>query len=402
MKNNSDLGTIEAKTDQARMIFPDYQVILPGVTGKFKLQWKNCFKKFQRYLFRFPKQKPGIVRVFIAAENPAGFLLDTLRVKKMFDGYDFPVTILSQSPPLPFLVMIEAGFVNSGTTDVRYDRSGMIKVCELSAGNYAELWIAGIYGDLATNTVENSDLAFLKLQSALVWQGYHFKHMVRQWNYMEQIFQFVQLNDQQRQNYQLFNEVRSEYYTRARMTSGFPAATGIGTDFNGVTIECLAVKGDKSLKIIPVGNPKQLHAYQYGQTVLKGDPQKQRTTNQPPLFERAKLITDGQHSRVFVSGTASIVGQETIGINDLKKQAWTTIENMEALTGAENLKACCPGLTVIPDRYAYVRVYVKHQKDIPEVKQICQGHFGDVPMSFLRADICRDNLLVEIEAEKVS
>ncbi|MGE4586845.1 MAG: hypothetical protein AB7D05_05840, partial [Mangrovibacterium sp.] len=352
---------------------------------------------------RIPEQRPCIVRVFIAAENPAGFQRDAGLVKKRFHGYDFPVTVLAQSPPDPHLVMIEAGSVDSGMACVRYAQYGTVKTCELSVKNGSELWVAGISGDLqGKNTAENGELAFRKLQSALLRQGYHLDHLVRQWNYVGQIFGFVRLNDQLRQNYQLFNEVRGEYYTRAGMTSGFPAATGIGTDFNGVTLEGLAVKGDETLKIIPIGNPQQLHAYQYGQTVLKGNPPKQRATNQTPLFERAKLVTDGQHSRVFVSGTASIVGQETIGINDVKKQTWTTIGNIESLTSADNLKAHYPELMIIPDQYTYVRVYVKYQQDIPEVRRICQSHFGDVPMSFLRADICRDNLLMEIEAEKVS
>ncbi|MDP2890184.1 MAG: dioxygenase, partial [Bacteroidota bacterium] len=115
----------------------------------------------------------------------------------------------------------------------------------------------------------------------------------------------------------------------------------------------------------------------------------------------AKLMMSGNQSRVFISGTASIAGQETIGLNDIEEQTRITIDHIELLTGKKNLKLHAPKLTIIPDQYAYVRVYVKNEADIPVVKAICRNHFGEVPLSFVQADICREDLLVEIEAEKI-
>jgi hypothetical protein len=50
-------------------------------------------------------------------------------------------------------------------------------------------------------------------------------------------------------------------------------------------------------------------------------------------------------------------------------------------------------------KFILLRVYVKNQDDFIKVKAICRERFPDVPSVFIESDICRDNLLVEIEAE---
>ncbi len=46
-----------------------------------------------------------------------------------------------------------------------------------------------------------------------------------------------------------------------------------------------------------------------------------------------------------------------------------------------------------------LRVYIKKQSDFKSVKEICSRVYPGVPAVYIEADICRDNLLVEIEAE---
>ena len=50
-----------------------------------------------------------------------------------------------------------------------------------------------------------------------------------------------------------------------------------------------------------------------------------------------------------------------------------------------------------PGYFSYLRAYVKYEHDIPEFKKICQKHYGDIPSLYVVSDICRDNLLVELE-----
>lgn len=53
-----------------------------------------------------------------------------------------------------------------------------------------------------------------------------------------------------------------------------------------------------------------------------------------------------------------------------------------------------------PDKYSYLRVYAKNRNEIGVVRSIGEEHFGNIPTTFVHVDICRDNLLVEIEPEK--
>lgn len=403
LKSNTDMEREVAKDCPACMVKPNYHIFTPENTQSIQLQWQSCFNGLQQYLAANPLQKAFMLRIFVSAVTADDFQQTARMIKASFTGSQIPFSILAEAPEKPWMIIIEAGFADASQVKVEYRSTGTLNFCQLSGPGYTEYWLAGSEGETEDTGISGSaQKAFARLVKATDLLGLNFDHIVRQWNYVEHIFGFQQIESKSRQHYQLFNEVRSEYYSNHRSRCDFPAATGIGVDQNGVTIECMLMQGDSKLKVIPISNPKQLNSYKYGQTVLKGDPANQKKANQVPQFERAKLVTNGKSSRVFISGTASIVGQETIGPGDVEKQTRVTIDNMELLTSKMNLKSHCPELTVYPEKYAYVRVYVKEEKDIPKVKSICREHFGHVPITFVKADICRADLLVEIEAEKIS
>jgi hypothetical protein len=81
-------------------------------------------------------------------------------------------------------------------------------------------------------------------------------NVVRQWNYIGEILKV----ERGFQNYQIFNEVRSEYYEKYRTISSFPAATGKGMKYGGVFLDFCAVKSDEDLRIMAVNNPNQVNA----------------------------------------------------------------------------------------------------------------------------------------------
>lgn len=388
---------------QSVMVEPQYRIFKSTGSGNFEEQWESCFNSFKLFIANDFNRKAFIVRVFVAAENTQEFARYATLIKQKFSGDVVPYSILAESPEKPYQVIIEAGFVCTDLIRAEYGQCESLRFCKLSASGYNEYWFAGVNGNAEGLTIAGkASSAFSQLLSAFLQLDLGFNQIVRQWNYVERIYGFEQIDAQQRQNYQLFNEARGEYYSRYRTVPGFPAATGIGVDFGGVTIECMAVSTDENLKSVAICNPKQLNSYTYGQAVLKGEPQRNKAGNQPPQFERARLLTNDQTSRLFISGTASIVGQETIGLNDVEKQTRVTIENMELLSAETNLRSYYPELACIPDRYAYVRVYVKNEADIPVVQAICRNYFGEVPMLVVKADICRADLLVEIEAELIA
>ena len=381
-----------------------YKIFSYAGGTNFEGQWNKCSTGFNSFFRKRNHFKPFIVRIFVASENQDEFTERKSFILKSYPDWEFPFSVLSQSPAFPYLVMIEAGFTDKRQTSIVYAKDSLLHLCRLSSGTYSEAWIAGAYGFIARDdTQENAKRAFNGIQLALESVEMGFDQVVRQWNYIENIHHFRIKNGHQYQNYQLFNEVRGNYYSQTPMPDGYPAATGTGTFFSGITIECMAVSTDnKGLKIVPVGNPQQRHAYKYEQSVLRGEPAVQHHTNQVPLFERAKLVTDGQNSVIYVSGTASIKGQETVGPDDPEQQTLVSIGNIETLTCKQNLLAHCPDLKVIPDNYSYIRVYVKNKENLSLIRKICTSHFGNIPASYVIADICRDDLLVEIEAEKSS
>jgi len=130
---------------------------------------------------------------------------------------------------------------------------------------------------------------------------------------------------------------------------------------------------------------------------LVGSPLKETGIKKAPLFERAKYIGTPEFAVVFVSGTASIIGEQTIGKNDIEIQTNTTCDNISQLTNLENLEKA--GIDIPQTESCYLRVYVKNIEDIPLVEQICQQKYGNIPILYVKADICRDDLLVEIEGE---
>jgi len=224
-----------------------------------------------------------------------------------------------------------------------------------------------------------------------------FSDIVRQWNYIEDITGFTTSNEGKMQNYQLFNDIRTLYYNTVDFSNGYPAATGIGTNTGGIVIDFTAASPCKSNRILPLSNPRQVDAHKYSQKVLIGKGFEDIKKKGSPKFERAKVFTTQDSGQVYISGTAAILRQKTEAGKNAREQTRITLENISKLISADNLKA--NGINInTGSKLCYIRVYVKNEADIPDVKKICRAHLGEVPSLYLVSDICRKELLVEIEA----
>jgi len=386
------------------MFDTSYLIIQPTPKGDFYSDWQDCREQIVSLL-----NKTGgrifKLNIFVYAED-----IENFQVKKQFIsnalsnifGEFCPAfAILAQSPERPFNLNIEIGIINSSDLKIEYRKYKGFPYTIIENDNCKQLWSNGITDsnpDLSTET--SSIKAFEIVRQMLLAENMTFDHIVRQWNYIGNILHTGQKDQLLIQHYQIFNDVRNAYYSRYRSIPDFPAATGIGMDFNGVAIDFCAIAYPDEILIASVNNPKQINPYSYDQGVLIGTPAVGKEQKTPPQFERAKLIQYNEISQLFVSGTASIIGQETSGKNDVKEQTRITIENIESLIARENLLRNCPRLIgASPDKYKYIRVYVKYNEDIPVVKSICSAYFGNVPINYVQADICREDLLVEIEAE---
>ncbi len=306
--------------------------------------------------------------------------------------------IVSQKPFSDSLFAVEAGFVIRQDFQIHYKMHHGTPYVLIEDAVVKELWMSGagrieLVGDIEQDAIR----AFEQMVEILHTEGMTMDDVVRQWNYVGEILKINDADGRDLQNYQVFNEVRGLFYKHYRTRKDFPAATGIGVKVPGVSIDFFAVKPlTEGVSTAPVNNRKQQNAYVYGQEVLVGSVPATSVVKQPPQFERARLFSTSSESTLFISGTASIIGQETVGLGDVKEQTCVTIENIEELRRAA-LELQSDGAL----RYSLLRVYVKNEEDFPVVQQICKNHFPGVPMAFVQADVCRDNLLVEIEGEMV-
>ena len=102
---------------------------------------------------------------------------------------------------------------------------------------------------------------------------------------------------------------------------------------------------------------------------------------------------------IYVSGTAAIKGQLSIAQDDAYYQTLVTIDNIEQLTTIKNLiEHQIPVSTHSVVEPVSFRIYAKTLADIQKVQTAFKSRFGKMKnVQFLIADICRPELLVEIE-----
>jgi enamine deaminase RidA (YjgF/YER057c/UK114 family) len=254
----------------------------------------------------------------------------------------------------------------------------------LRNAGHSELITGGIIpDDISKNTYEQAKNIFKGIDKLLKSNNFEPCDIYRQWNYIQGI---TVLNDGS-QNYQEFNDARSIFYSSDVWNNGYPAATGIGTGRGGVMIEFSAIK-EEEVPNKPIDNPMQVAAHNYSPEVLDGkviEELKERTT---PKFERARLLG----STIFISGTAAIKGEHSNHSTNAVEQTAETMEIMDRLVSKENIPVANNG-----SHYRFLRVYVKNECAIPAVREFMEAHYPTVCKQYLVADICRPELLVEIE-----
>lgn len=235
--------------------------------------------------------------------------------------------------------------------------------------------------------IQQTEAVFSIIEKLLETEKFSLNSIVRQWNYIQDIT----IIENNQQYYQVFNDARSHFYARTDWPRGFPAATGIGTRQGGVMIEVIAIDGDNLINQ-PLDNPLQISAHQYSGKVLHGDPDSNLEMLTTPKFERARVVGSNDRQIVYVSGTASIRGEESLMINDAVGQTQITMENIGRLIAPANYpfqEACfeCKMLRIYVGKYELMPLIFNYMKlNYPEIKTV-----------FVCADVCREELLVEIE-----
>ena len=286
-----------------------------------------------------------------------------------------PVTYIQGHPPWGeglAGVLIQA--VNSGDA-VRTIMDGDIPCgrCWKQHGvTYAVL--QNIHAGMHASRPLQARLMIERAERILRQQGAAYGNVVRTWFYLSDIMSW----------YGEFNKVRNQKYGEFGIMPGpgdnqllLPASTGIRgeTATNAAcTMDLIAVIGEDGVvpKIQNLTNPVQLDAFRYGSA-----------------FSRASVI---HNNLMEVSGTAAIDGHGvSLYPGDMNGQIECTLHNIEELLAQKDLclKDICSAT-----------VFVKNAHDAEIFYRIAAARgLQDLPAICVVADVCRDELLFEIDAE---
>ena len=154
-------------------------------------------------------------------------------------------------------------------------------------------------------------------------------------------------------------------------------------------MSCIALSTPRNdVRLIPLENPRQTSAFDYAAD----------HSPRSPKFARAMAVASGNAATIFISGTASITDETSRHLDDVEAQTHQTLDNVAALISRDNLtRHGASGLGATLSELALVRVYIKHQADYEKVRAICEARLGELPTIHAVADVCRPELLVEIE-----
>lgn len=170
-----------------------------------------------------------------------------------------------------------------------------------------------------------------------------------------------------------------------------PAATGIGSYSSTVSGYLVA---SKRADYLHVENPLQSPAYKYPAKYGPKSPSFARGT-----LRKTSAQDSGFGTRFFLSGTASIRGAETMWPDDIGRQVNTTMENIRFLINQENPQLAQQGAVLDLADFDHFKVYFRHAKDHAYIRQILveDWQIAAEKLHFMNVDICRSDLLVELE-----
>ncbi|HHW4678319.1 MAG TPA: chorismate transformation enzyme, FkbO/Hyg5 family [Xylella sp.] len=204
-------------------------------------------------------------------------------------------------------------------------------------------------------------------------------HFLKIWNYMDGIT--VGIGDDER--YRTFN------IGRARALNGIealqlPAATAIGHCSKHRILQVYWLTS--AIPGTPLENPRQVSAYCYPR----------RYGPQSPSFARAMLPPLNSTMPLLLSGTAAIVGHQSMHPGDPLAQLDEIFTNFDVLlTEAHVQRREVPAHFNMRTR---LKVYVREHIDLPRIAAALQARLGTtIPYVLLHGTICRNDLLVEIE-----
>lgn len=243
---------------------------------------------------------------------------------------------------------------------------------QLGAEPVVEVWERGgadlRFGSIAIDATDAIEASTRETYARLIddVRRARYPYFLRMWNYVGAINEF----DNGRERYQLFCAGRHDAFVEAgyHHDVDLPAASAVGMPGRGLVTYYLAAREPG----VQVENPRQVAAYHY-------PPQ---YGPKSPSFSRA--TTWG--GMVFVSGTSSVVGHRTVHEGDVDAQLDETLRNIDVVLGQTGRSL---------RNVVAAKTYVRNAADAARIASRLAEVF---PVNLcLEADICRKDLLLEIE-----
>ncbi|HTV77097.1 MAG TPA: hypothetical protein VMF03_02495 [Steroidobacteraceae bacterium] len=199
------------------------------------------------------------------------------------------------------------------------------------------------------------------------------RHLLRMYNNLSDI----NVGDGDAERYKLFCSGRARGL-RERRAGPLPAATAVGRQDHRPLLQVYWIAADEPGKAIE--NPRQVSAFNYPRQYGPS----------PPSFSRAMLTTAG----LLVSGTGSILGHASRHPGDLQAQLDEILRNLASVRQASGGPA-----VLVSGRGTLLKVYLRDASAAGFVSGYLREQLpSQVQLVVLGADICRRELLVEIDA----
>jgi chorismate lyase/3-hydroxybenzoate synthase len=198
-------------------------------------------------------------------------------------------------------------------------------------------------------------------------------HLLRMYNY----FSGINAGEGDAERYKLFCSGRAAGF-HGLPDPSWPAATSIGRKDDNRVLQVYWLAGNEPGRALE--NPRQVSAFHYPRQYGPS----------PPTFSRAMQVGGG----LLISGTASVLGHASHHPQDLVGQLDEIQRNLASLRQASG-----GGAPAHFGRGTLLKVYLRDPATAGFVVTYLREHLpAQVQFVVLAADICRSELLVEIDA----
>ncbi len=294
------------------------------------------------------------------------FVADTKLRSKEFHDISCPPLLLENNAELKLQLHAIAG-VKSKSLCFNDEFIGR----EFEDDNARSLMLHVLPDDAQASRYNQAEEIFNKANRILSEFDSGFSDVIRTWLYAEDILAW----------YDLLNKARNHFFKLHDIYNQLvPSSTGIGLKNlagTAITTQILAViPKDKRISIQEAFSPLQNPALDYKSS-----------------FSRGVKVKALDHKKLYVSGTASIdKNGKTVYIGNTEEQINMTMEVVNAILNDANMSWSDTASSM---------VYFKHHKDFHLFDIYCKKHNLNIPHVKLLADVCRENLLFELELDAI-